>query len=442
MSSRALLRPSRFTNYICDSCLDKAHSSRRDTLLPRLFSTASSQSCNISPQHTPRKRHERRPISLNGARLAEYTHSLPFRPYSTAPAPPQHVAPRSAPLPHRRLLYLSGPDAAKFLHGLVTNAVDSARLSPFYTAFLDARGRVLWDAFVWVWPELVAAEGHWACYIEVDEREVELLKRHLKRHKLRSQLAIKDVPANGADGVRVWAAWGGAHDDVKDWEQIAGLEDPRAPGMYRYIAHAQRDSIAEGAEVVSAKEYHVQRYIHGIAEGPDDMPRESTLPMEANIDLNRGIDFKKGCYLGQELTIRTKHTGVVRKRILPVRFYKDNEDTADVDPAFQPQLQPGSDIKTLDDTGLIKKNRPTGKIIAAIGNVGLATCRLENMTSLRVSAEGGTYKEGMQFGVEAEGQVVKVQPVLYNWFIKRKEALWDKEAKRTARVVEEQHVDQ
>jgi folate-binding protein YgfZ len=303
---------------------------------------------------------------------------------------------------------------------------------------------MLWDVFVWVWPELVAKEGQWACYIEVDAGETEALKKHLKRHKLRSKLTIKDVPAEGSEGIRVWAAWGGAHEQVKEWSEIAGFQDPRAPGMFRYLANADRDTIAEALHPVDTQFYHVERYLHGVPEGPDEITRETALPMEVNVDLNGGIDFKKGCYVGQELTIRTKHTGVVRKRILPVRFQSAATPNGrpDLDMSFRPQPQAGTDIKALDDSGAFKKGRATGKILAAIGNVGLATCRLENMTPMRVSAEGGTYKPGMQFGVEVDGQVVKVEPVLYDWFVKRKEALWDREERKKARNIQEQDSDE
>jgi folate-binding protein YgfZ len=368
----------------------------------------------------------------------KYPESLQL--YSTESSTDQSVRYGIAPLPHRRLISVSGPDAAKFLHGLITNNVDHTRLSPFYSAFLDARGRVLWDVFVWVWPELVAREGQWACYIEVDAGEVEALKKHLKRHKLRSKLAIKNVPEDGSEGIRVWAAWGGAHGEVEEWSEIAGLEDPRAPGMYRYITSTDRDTIAKYVQPVDAKYYHIQRYMHGVPEGPEDMPRETALPMEANVDLNGGIDFKKGCYVGQELTIRTKHTGVVRKRILPVRFHP--KEAAGEEPSFNmtfaPQPAIGTEIKALDDTGAVKKGRAVGKIVAVMGNVGLATCRIENMTPMRVSAEGGTYKPGMQFGIDVDGQVVKVEAVLHEWFVRRKEALWDREDKKRARIMQEQ----
>jgi folate-binding protein YgfZ len=437
MASRALRVPLQRSNYVCDSCWSSPRSLRiARVATTRAYTTTTSRNCELSPRRAWQlSEHNCRPTALR--RRASVRYSRTSQHYSTDSSAHQHVVAGTTRLPHRRLVSLSGPDAAKFLHGLITNNVDSTRLSPFYAAFLDARGRILWDVFVWVWPELVAKEGQWACYIEVDAGEVEALKKHLKRHKLRSKLAIKDVPADGSEGIRVWAAWGGAHEQVEEWSEIAGLEDPRAPGMFRYITNADRETIARGVQPVDAKYYHIQRYIHGVPEGPEEISRESSLPMEANVDLNGGIDFKKGCYVGQELTIRTKHTGVVRKRVLPIRLHSDvvADGKFDFDMSFEPQPSNGTDIKALDDNEAIKKGRAVGKIVAAIGNVGLATCRIENMTSMRVSAEGGTYKPGMQFGVDIEGQLVKVEPVLHDWFVRRKETLWDREDKKKAKIV-------
>jgi hypothetical protein len=145
--------------------------------------------------------------------------------------------------------------------------------------------------------------------------------------------------------------------------------------------------------------------------------------MEVNIDLAQGIDFKKGCYVGQELTIRTKHTGVVRKRILPVQL-----DFSSNAPASTLSLETGTDIKQLDDTGALKKGRAAGKLVASIGDVGLALCRLEMMTPMRISAEGGSYKEGMEFGMSGgdDWHVVKVKPILHQWFEERERHLWAK----------------
>jgi folate-binding protein YgfZ len=288
------------------------------------------------------------------------------------------------------------------------------RETPFYSAFLDARGRVLWDVFVWVWPKLVAEKGHWACYVEVDENEAEALKKHLKRHKLRSKVQIEDVGET-----KVWAAWGSPTEQANT-DCIAELADPRGPNMHRYLMSAETELIVEGAQPADVKEYHHQRYKYGIAEGSAEIARESALPMEFNIDLWHGIDFKKGCYVGQELTIRTKHTGIVRKRILPVEL----SNASDALPEH------GTDIKQLDDSGNIKKGRAAGKFIAGMGNVGLALCRLENMTHMKISAEGGSWKPGMEFGCETSKGVVKLSPVLHEWFVLRERELWDKNRTR------------
>ncbi|KAF2851454.1 Aminomethyltransferase folate-binding domain-containing protein [Plenodomus tracheiphilus IPT5] len=386
--------------FVCDSCLRSARALQRSQ-----FATASpAATTTLSP------------------RLAWQTRSHPAatrqsRFHSSTRLPTQPRASGTAPLTHRTLIAVSGPDAGKFLQGLITNNVDTNRQAPFYAAFLDARGRVLWDVFIWVWPELVADKGNWACYIEVDQTEAAALKKHLKRHKLRSKVVIEDV-----DHVDAWAAWGDAPAQVQREHIISELQDPRAPGLHRYLMSQERTSLSEEIEPVDTSEYHLQRYSHGIPEGPVEIPRESALPMECNIDLSSGIDFKKGCYVGQELTIRTKHTGVVRKRILPVRLeYPGDSVTPPV---------PGTDIKQLDEQGNTKRGRATGKFIAGVGQLGLALCRLEMMTSMKISAEGGSWKPDMHFGVETEHGVVKVKPVLHDWFVLRERNLWDKKRSR------------
>ena len=278
----------------------------------------------------------------------------------------------------------------------------------------------MWDVFVWVYPALLAEKGTWSCYIEVDESEVEALRKHLKRHKLRSKVAIELVPK---EKLGVWAVWGQAHQSISSQAVTAELPDPRGDlsTLWRILAKPDSGLVGDGAEIQDVQQYHLMRYKLGIAEGPQEIPRESTLPMEVNIDLAEGIDFEKGCYVGQELTIRTKHTGVVRKRMLPVQLDCSNKASA-------VSIKPRTDIKQLDEAGAVKKGRAAGKIVAHIGDVGLALCRLEMMTSMKISAEGGSYREGMEFGLPAgDGdQVVKVKPVLHQWFEEREQTLWAK----------------
>ncbi|KAJ4362376.1 ccr4 associated factor [Neocucurbitaria cava] len=423
MPSSLLPASIRSSSYICNTCRHGLRPLQNARLVQgRAFGTASSADYNIRTRHAPL--HDQRsravvrtPTNLYTQRFAKSSS------YSTTTLTSQPSDSGIAALPHRRLVSLSGPDAAKFLQGLITNNVDPSRYRPFYSAFLDARGRVLWDVFIWTWPELSATigKGHWACYIEVDQGEVEALKKHLKRHKLRSKIQIEDVDSEGEGGVNVWAAWGSTIETLSNEDGVTGFSDPRAPDMYRVLADTNC-TMTQGIEPVATEAYHIQRFKYGIPEGPKEITRESALPMECNIDLSQGIDFKKGCYVGQELTIRTKHTGVVRKRILPIQLY--NTDASNALP------ESGTDIKQLDESGGIKKGRAAGKFIAGIGNVGLALCRLENMTSMKVSAEGGSWKPGMEFGMETEGGVVKVKPVLHDWFVLRERDLWDKKRTR------------
>ncbi|KAI4628525.1 hypothetical protein J4E83_003075 [Alternaria metachromatica] len=419
MATSSLSAPLRTPKYICDACRTNVRSLRRPAVdTYRTFSTASSSNGKI-PTRPISLPYYRDRVIISPLHNENARRRFERRQYSTTSSSPQAASSGCAPLPHRRLISLSGPDTVKFLQGLITNNVDSSRQSPFYAAFLDARGRVLWDVFVWVWPQLLEGKEHWACYIEVDESEMESLRKHLKRHKLRSKVQIEEVEP---DQMRVWAAWGSEVEYANTDGVIAAMSDPRAPDMHRYLVSSNVATIIEGVEPVDIQDYHLQRYRNGIPEGPQEIPRESALPMECNIDLWHGIDFKKGCYVGQELTIRTKHTGIVRKRVLPIHI--DN-------PAASAALPDhGSDIKQLDADGKTKRGRATGKFIAGIGQVGLAMCRLENMTSMKISAEGGTWKPEMEFGCETGEGVVKIKPILHGWFVQRERELWEKSKNR------------
>lgn len=354
------------------------------------------------------------------------------------------------PLPHRRLLALSGPDAPKFLQGLTTNNVRPDQETGWYTAFLNAQGRMLYDAFVYPTPLAAAAaggaaaaaaggEGDWACFIEVDGACVDSLHRVLKRHKLRSKIKLRVVD-EGEWGV--WGAWSASTIDslsAGDNGKVVYMPDTRVPGFggHRLLVSGSSSGSGEEAlapllatlERVTPRDYQVRRYLHGLAEGPLEIRPEEALPLESNIDLMHGVDFRKGCYVGQELTIRTKHTGVVRKRILPVRLYDLRseepeslefvegegivkaedvpEGVADVkkiaDGAQQQDAEAGQ--AAAPPARRRKDGRSAGKWLAGVGNVGLALCRLEMMTDVKVAAEGmgpasGGYQSGMKFGLK------------------------------------------
>jgi folate-binding Fe-S cluster repair protein YgfZ len=134
-----------------------------------------------------------------------------------------------------------------------------------------------------------------------------------------------------------------------------------------------------------------------------------------------GIDFKKGCYVGQELTIRTHHTGVVRRRILPVSLYDSaatppEKITYDAEAALTLPAR-NTEIKIQG-----KRGKP-GKWINGVGNVGLAMCRLELMTDLQVTGEPSTFSPEDRFVVAAaagtdgdvESSVLGIKAFVPDW---------------------------
>jgi folate-binding protein YgfZ len=291
---------------------------------------------------------------------------------------------------------------------------------------------VLWDTLIYPYGQ--DGNGDQQYLIEVDAAEVSSFIKHLKRHKLRSKIATRDVQ----DEWNVWAVWQTKDEPPTsppaEEEDIIHTLDPRLPALGARILLG-RGSPAnmrsyETLSETSLDEYTIRRYLHGIPEGQKEILRETALPMESNMDYLNGIDFRKGCYVGQELTIRTQHTGVIRKRILPVQLYASDSaipDELSYSPAKQFNIDPGTDIKAQG------AKRPAGRFLASVGNIGLALCRLENMTDLRVSAEGGTYKEGIEFSVASAGEGsanVKVKAFVPEWLRIREQEKVERRASR------------
>ena len=129
------------------------------------------------------------------------------------------------------------------------------------------------------------------------------------------------------------------------------------------------------------------------------------------------------------ITIRTQHTGVIRKRILPVQLY---EAVASM-PAELSYESTDFVVEKPVDIKAQGGKRPAGKLLASVGNIGLALCRLENMTDLRVSAEGGTWKEGTEFSVAGD---LKVKAFVPPWLRTREQEKMDRRARKEDPAVE------
>ena len=213
------------------------------------------------------------------------------------------------PLPHRAILEVQGEDRATFLQGLITN--DIQKMTPFhsiYTLLLTAKGRFLYDLFI------TERDGVYLIDAEAD-RLGDLLKK-LSLYKLRSQVTLSLRP-----DLPVFALWGEGVGATLDLQLERGATrdcifiDPRLVEMG---ARAIGVSEIAGCQTTSLEAYHQYRLQLGVPEGGQDLIPEKTIPLEAGLDELGAISWTKGCYLGQELTARTKHIGLVRKRVFPV----------------------------------------------------------------------------------------------------------------------------
>ncbi|MCJ1394834.1 ccr4 associated factor [Xylographa bjoerkii] len=380
-----------------------------------------------------------------------------------------------AHLTNRALIFLTGQDASRFLQGLTTAnipptsvtapTITTSNPAAIYSAFLNAQGRLLHDVFIY--PVANIAQPGFSPFrsadesflIEVDATEQDRLFRWLKRYKLRSKILLRPVDPEECG---VWSSWDNAESSLTAERttsprnsnggtgRAAIFPDLRAPGLgYRlllpqtpgFLSSTSENpgvtalGLNNHSEHSTLTQYTIRRYLYGIPEGQVELPRESALLQESCLDYMRGVDFRKGCYVGQELVIRTQHTGVVRKRMLPVLLYDNTvlaSQTGEKGPrsegAFpvleynagearrmkQQKSEPlaGADIVKSDGKG-----RRVAKWMGGIGNLGLALWRLETMEGeFAIKAE--TLESGET--IEAVDSKIKVKPFVPEWWDERK----------------------
>ncbi|KAG6196641.1 hypothetical protein E4U10_000797 [Claviceps purpurea] len=389
------------------------HASPRPSLCP---SCSRLQLCLSQPLQQPQHQQSRRFANL---------------------APPKPPSAGLAALTSRQLLSVTGPDATKFLHGIVTANITGPdglpRTDAFYSGFLNATGRVVHDLFIYPFrgQALSALSTQYnpdedGYLIEADAREMARFAKLINRYKLRAKVIVR---ALSQDEASVWQAWDDSpagFSDIIPSESRIILRDPRAPGMGHRIVQIGSRAPEIDLETSTQDAYTIRRYLHGVPEGQDEILREQALPLESNIDMMNGIDFRKGCYVGQELTIRTKHRGVVRKRILPCSIY-DADKAPPQTLLYEPDCA-GPETLTADmipsETSIGrygKRGRSAGKWLKGVGNVGLALCRLEIMTDVALPGEqaAATYKPEdefvMEWGEEENKSSIKVKAFVPEW---------------------------
>ncbi|KRA76313.1 glycine cleavage system protein T [Caulobacter sp. Root656] len=204
--------------------------------------------------------------------------------------------PRIAHLGSRAVIAVTGPDAKTFLNGLLSQEIETLAPGELrFSGLLTPQGRLLYDLFV------AAVEDGLLLDVAVEHRDAILARLTMYKLRAKVELAASDsaVLANFPAHVgEVEAGW---------------FADPRLPAL------GGRAYGLDVAATVTEDDYDAHRLALGVP-GPADWGTDKTYPIEADLDLLNGIDFKKGCFVGQETTSRMKRRGTIKNRMLPIAF--------------------------------------------------------------------------------------------------------------------------
>jgi len=220
---------------------------------------------------------------------------------------------KAALLDDRGVVKVAGDDARNFLHGLVS--ADVLQLRPGaarFGALLSPQGKIVADFIVVEAP----AEQGGGFFLDLPRALATSLVAKLNLYKLRSRVIAEDL----SEILGVVAAWDGA--GITPYG--LAYADPRLPalGLRVMVAphRAAETAAALGAELVEASAYEAHRIALGIPQGGVDFSYGDAFPHEADMDQLGGVDFAKGCYVGQEVVSRMEHRGIARTRAVPVRY--------------------------------------------------------------------------------------------------------------------------
>jgi folate-binding protein YgfZ len=259
----------------------------------------------------------------------------------------------------RGVIEVAGTEATGFLQRLITNSVlNIPKGEGRYAGLLTPQGKLLFDFFVVPLPEGPGADYLIDC---ASEQTADLVKR-LNLHKMRARIAIEDKSKK----IAVAAIFGG--------EVAAGIEgvfyrDTRGPGMGLRVI-APREALAK-LDRAEASRYEAHRIAQGVPKGGVDFRYGDAFVHDVNLDLMNGVDFKKGCYVGQEVAARVHYRNSARKRIARIHF-------------DGPAPAQGTQI-TAGETNI-------GQVGSTTGEEGLAMVRLDRLEEAR--AAGVALKAG------------------------------------------------
>jgi len=186
-------------------------------------------------------------------------------------------------------------------------------------------------------------------YLDVNAASADDLIKRLTFYKLRADVQIESLK----DSHKVWAIWPAVDTPIDD--EIC-YPDPRLDGLGLRCISENAPNLSKNYELSSEAEYHAHRLSLGVPEGGRDYAFGDTFPHEACYDLLGGVDFRKGCYVGQEVVSRMQHRGTARTRVVMVSAQSDLPETS---------------------TELLADGKPVGKTGIPSGNIAIALVRLD-----------------------------------------------------------------
>ncbi len=287
------------------------------------------------------------------------------------------------PLVDRGVLAVGGPEARQLLQGLISNDVE--RVTPersIYAALLTPQGKFLFDFFISQQGDLLL--------LDAERARMDDLIRRLTMYRLRAKVTFEDaserfgVAALLGDGVAAAVGLPDEEGAMRAFEGGVVLVEPRHKGLGgRAVLPAQGLAATLrglGLAELDRETYDRRRIELGLPDGSRDMRVDKAILLENGFEELHGVDFGKGCFVGQELTARTKYRGLIRKRLMPVRLRG-------------PCPEPDAIVRLGD--------KEAGEMRSSVDGWGLALLRLEQVE--RAKAEGTPLTVG-------ETEVVPVRP--------------------------------
>ncbi|KAI7994242.1 putative transferase [Camellia lanceoleosa] len=378
-------------------------------------------------------------------------HRTTSRNFSSLHTHLHNVGPMASLLDSRAVVRFRGPDTLKFLQGLLTNDVrkfgepvgeanltlptpnlPSVSIPPMYAAMCSPQGRFLFDFFIYgptqPYGKLDVSGSRprpdpdeLELYADVDASVLDELLETMKKYRLRSKVDIESM----AEAFSCWqwygtnltkmsssaeepeaasVGWGGAVDYLGwQWHKDPRLDCLGFRGSFHPIQYVRFISITplvEADKETDEKNYLLWRLEKGVAEGSTEIPKGEAMPLEYNLAGLNAISFDKGCYVGQELIARTHHRGVIRKRLLPLKFVDD------CGKEVEQKVAPRSEVI---DASSRKK---VGSVTTALGCRGLGLLRLEE--AFKGSGTGTLAIQGQE-----DVKVLAIRPEWWpsEWFV-------------------------